>query len=187
MKSNWSKDPYLFDDVPVLKNIPGVKTSEALKQIEGDITKMTMGIAYAQEYSKFNTETLCHLHQTIFGAIYEWAGEFRTINMVKAEEVLGGDTVRYAHPKEIKKQLDEASKEIAKLRYSEEPKTLVFKIVRITASIWHTHPFREGNTRAVVAFSVLLAAHFGIKMDYSLFEKHAAYDSSNKKFMLFLV
>lgn len=175
MKSNWSKDPYLFDDVPVLKNIPGVKTSEALKQIEGDITKMTMGIAYAQEYSKFNTETLCHLHQTIFGAIYEWAGEFRTINMVKAEEVLGGDTVRYAHPKEIKKQLDEASKEIAKLRYSEEHKTLVFKIVRITASIWHTHPFREGNTRAVVAFSVLLAAHFGIKMDYSLFEKHAAY------------
>ena len=111
MKSNWSKDPYLFDDVPVLKNIPGVKTSEALKQIEGDITKMTMGIAYAQEYSKFNTETLCHLHQTIFGAIYEWAGEFRTINMVKAEEVLGGDTVRYAHPKEIKKQLDEAAAE----------------------------------------------------------------------------
>jgi len=175
MKSDWSKDPYLFDDVPVLKNIPGVKTSEALKQIEGDITKMTMGIAYAQEYSKFNTETLCHLHRTIFGAIYEWAGELRTINMIKAEDVLGGDTVRYAHPNEIKKQLDETSKEIAKLRYSEDTKTLLFKIVRITASIWHTHPFREGNTRVVVAFSMLLAAHFGIKMDYSLFEKHAAY------------
>lgn len=175
MESNWRKDPYLYDDVPVLKNIPGVKTSEELKRIEGDLTKMTMGIAYAQEYSKFNTETLCNLHQTIFGALYEWAGEFRTISIMKAEDVLGGDTVRYAQPKEIKKQLTEASKEIAKLRYSEDPKTLVFKIVRITASIWHTHPFREGNTRAVVAFSVLLAAHFGIQMDYSLFEKHAAY------------
>ena len=175
MKNDWGKDPYLYNDVPVLKNIPGARSSEELKQIEGDITKMTMGIAYAQEYSKFNTETLCRLHQTIFGPIYDWAGEFRTINMVKPEDVLGGDTVRYAHPKEIRKQLDEASKEIAKLKYSDDPKTLVFKIVRITASIWHTHPFREGNTRAIVAFSVLLAARFGIQMDYALFEKHAAY------------
>lgn len=175
MKNNWSKDPYLYDDVPVLKNIPGAKNAEELKKIEGDITKMTIGIAYAQEYSKFNTEMLCRLHETIFGPIYEWAGEFRTINMVKAEDVLGGDTVRYAQPQEIKKRLDEVAKEIGKLKYSDEPKTLVFKIVRITASMWHTHPFREGNTRAVVAFSVLLAAHFGIQIDYSMFEKHAAY------------
>ena len=34
MKNNWHKDPYLYDDVPVLKNIPGVKTSEELKRIE---------------------------------------------------------------------------------------------------------------------------------------------------------
>ncbi len=175
MKYSQRKGPYLYDDVPVLKNIPGVKDSEELKRIEGDITRMTMGIAYAQEYSKFNTETLCHLHRTIFGSIYDWAGEFRTIRMYKPEEVLGGDSVRYANPEEIKKQLDAASKEIAKLKYSETPETLMFKIVRITASIWHTHPFREGNTRAVVAFSVLLAAHFGIHLDYDLFAQHAAY------------
>ena len=46
MKNNWHKDPYLYDDVPVLKNIPGVKTSEELKRIEGDLTRMTMGIVY---------------------------------------------------------------------------------------------------------------------------------------------
>lgn len=175
MKNNWSKDPYLYEDVPVLRNIPGVKDSDSLKRIEGDITKMTMGIAYAQEYSKFNTETLCHLHRTIFGGIYDWAGEFRTINIKKAEEVLGGDTVRYANPDEIKKKLDEASREISKLKLSEDPKTLIFKIVRITASIWHTHPFREGNTRTVVAFSVLLAAKFGIQIDYDLLATHASY------------
>lgn len=175
MRSDWTKDPYLYEDIPVLKNIPGVKNSEELKRVEGDLTKMTMGIAYAQEYSKFNTETLCRLHQTIFGGIYEWAGKFRTINIRKAEDVLGGDTVRYTQPEEIEKQLNEASKEIAKIKYSEDPKMLIFKIVRITASIWHTHPFREGNTRTVVAFSVLLAAHFGIQMDYELFEEHAAY------------
>ena len=39
-----------------------------------------------------------------FGGLYEWAGAFRTIPIMKAEEVLGGDTVRYAAPSEIKKQ-----------------------------------------------------------------------------------
>lgn len=175
MTHNRKKDPYLYPDVPVLKNIPGAKSSEELKQIEGDLTRMTMGIVYAQEYPKFNTETLCQIHRTIFGGIYEWAGKFRTINIVKREEVLGGDTVRYARPEDIKSQLDMASKEISKLRFSEDPKTLLFKIVRITASIWQTHPFREGNTRAVIAFSVLLAARMGIELDYDLFAEHAAY------------
>lgn len=175
MNYHHAKDPYLYDDVPVLKNIPGVKTSEELKRIEGDLTRMTMGIVYAREYDKFNTETLQDIHRTIFSGIYEWAGEFRTINMRKAEEVLGGDSVRYANPSEIKKQLQEASKEIARLKDSGDPKILVFKLVRITASIWHTHPFREGNTRAVIAFSVLLAAKLGIELDYALFAEHAAY------------
>jgi len=173
--SNWKRDPYLFEDVPVLRNIPGIKDSDELKRFEGDITRITMAIAYAQEHHRFDTAALCQIHRTIFGSIYDWAGEFRTINMVKAEDVLGGDTVRYAHPDNIKRELDECSKEIAKLKYADDPKDLIFKIVRITASIWHTHPFREGNTRAVVAFSVLLAAKYGINIDYELFAKHAAY------------
>lgn len=169
------RDPYLYDDVPVMKNLPDIKIAEQLKIVEGDLTKMSMGIVYARNYEKFNTETLQDIHRTIFGSLYEWAGEFRGIPIMKPEEVLGGDTVRYAMPEEIKKQLDAASKEIAKLKKSEAKKSLLFKIVRITASIWQTHPFREGNTRSVVAFSVLLAAKLGVKLDYALFANYAAY------------
>ena len=169
------KDPYLYDDVPVLRNLPGIKNSEELKQAEGDLTRMSMGIVYAKEYEKFNTDTLRDIHRTIFGGLYDWAGEFRTIPIMKPEEVLGGDTVRYAAPSEIKKQLDMASKEIARIKLTAAKKDIVFKIVRITAAIWQTHPFREGNTRSVVAFSVLLAAKLGVELDYELFAKHAAY------------
>ena len=169
------RDPYLYEDVPVLKNLPGIKNSDELKQVEGDLTRMSMGIVYAKEYEKFNSETLCDIHRTIFGGLYEWAGEFRTIPIMKAEEVLGGDTVRYAAPSEIKKQLDMASKEIARIKLTAKRKDIVFKIVRITAAIWQTHPFREGNTRSVVAFSVLLAAKLGVQLDYELFADHAAY------------
>lgn len=169
------QDPYLYEDIPVLRNLPGINNSDELKMAEGDLTKMSMGIVYAREYNKFNTETLSDIHRTIFGALYEWAGEFRTIPIRKPEEVLGGDTVRYAYPSEIKKQLDMASKEISKLKPTMTRKDIVFRIVRITAAIWQTHPFREGNTRSVVAFSVLLAAKLGVELDYELFAKHAAY------------
>ena len=64
MKDDWSKDPYLYEDVPVLRNIPGVKNDGELKRIEGDLTKMTMSIVYAQDYSKFNADTLCHILET---------------------------------------------------------------------------------------------------------------------------
>ena len=169
------KDPYLYEDIPVLRNLPGIKNSEELKQAEGDLTRMSMGIVYAKEYEKFNTETLRDIHRTIFGGLYDWAGEFRTIPIMKPEEVLGGDTVRYAAPSEIKKQLDMASKEIVRIKPTAAKKDIVFKIVRITAAIWQTHPFREGNTRSVVAFSVLLAAKLGVELDYELFVRHAAY------------
>ena len=169
------KDPYLYDDAPVLKNIGNIKNADELRNAEGDITKFTLPTVYAQNFTRFNTDTICEIHRIIFDSLFEWAGEFRTIPIMKREEILGGDTVRYAYPNQIKKELDETSKEIAKLKKSESKKDLVFKLVRVTAKLWQTHPFREGNTRTIISFSILLAEHLGIEIDHVLFEKHAAY------------
>ena len=169
------RDPYLYDDVDVLKNLGNIKNADELRKAEGDITKFTMPTVYAQKFSKFNTATICEIHRLIFDRIYSWAGEFRTIPIAKPEDILGGDTVRYAYPSQIKKELGAISKEIAKLKKTDSKKDLVFKIVRIAAKLWQTHPFREGNTRSVISFSVLLAERLGITINHVLFEKHASY------------
>lgn len=170
------RDPYLYEDVPVLKNIAGIKDSKLLHQAEADITSFSMAGIYNINYDKFDSTTLRDIHSIIFGQIYDWAGEFRTIQMIKSEDVLGGDTVRYAYPKEIKKQLSEVMKEISKLkRTGDNDKDIVFKLVRITAAIWQIHPFREGNTRSVIVFAVLLAKHMGFEVNHELFKKHASY------------
>jgi len=169
------RDPYLYDDVDILRNLGNIRDADELRRAEGDVTKYTMLTVYAQKFTKFNTNTICEIHRIIFDSLFEWAGEFRTIHIAKYEEVLGGDTVHYAYPDEIKKELDETSKEIAKLKKSDSKKELVFKLVRITAKLWQTHPFREGNTRTIISFAVLLAEHLGIEINHALFEKHAAY------------
>lgn len=170
------RDPYLYDDADILKNRANIKDAELLRKAEADITNLAMTALYTQQYDKFNTDTLCDIHRTIFGQIYDWAGEFRTIQMVKYEEVLGGDTVRYAAPKDIKKELTATMKEISKLkRNGSNDHDIVFRLVRIIAAIWHTHPFREGNTRAVIVFAVLLAKHLGFEVNHELFSEHSSY------------
>ena len=169
------RDPYLYEDVNVLKNLGNIRNAEELRRAEGDITKHTIPMVYAQRFSKFNAETLCEIHRIIFDTLYEWAGSFRTIPVIKREDILGGDTVRYTHPSQIKIEISEAIKEISKLKKNEPKEDLLFKLVRITAKLWQTHPFRDGNTRAIISFIALLAAHLNIEIDYSLFEKHASY------------
>jgi cell filamentation protein len=169
------RDPYLYDDIDVLRNLGNIRDAEELRRAEGDVTRHTIAMVYAHRFSKFNTETLREIHRIIFDNLFEWAGEFRTICVIKHEELLGGDTVRYAHPNQIKKELDRASKEITKLKKSESKQDLIFKLVRIAAKIWQIHPFRDGNTRTVISFIALLAVHLRIEIDYSLFEKHAGY------------
>lgn len=168
-------DPYLYEDVDVLKNLANIKDNENLRQMEGYLTVIGMAVVYAKKYDKFDINTLCDIHKTIFGGLYEWACEFRTIQMTKSEKVLGGDTVRYAEPSQISKQLKDIFKEISNLKPNMPKQELVFKLIRITSTIWHIHPFREGNTRTVVAFSVLLADYLGIDLDYNLFVENASY------------
>ncbi len=170
------RDPYLYDDADVLVNRANIKDIELLRKAEADITNLAMSAIYERKYDKFNAETLCDINRTIFGQIYEWAGEYRTIFMTKPEDVLGGDTVRYAYPKEIKKQLNETMKEIAKLkRTGDNDRDVVFRLVRIIAAIWQTHPFREGNTRTVIVFAVLLAKSLGFEVNHELFREHSSY------------
>lgn len=170
------RDPYLYDDADVLINLAGIKDPELLHKAEADITNLAMTSIYNRQYEKYNTDTLKDIHWTIFGQIYDWAGEFRTIQMIKPEDVLGGDTVRYAYHKEIKKQLTASMNEIAKLkRNGQNDKDVVFRLVRIIAQIWHTHPFREGNTRSVIVFAVLFAKSLGFEVDHELFRAHSVY------------
>lgn len=170
------RDPYLYDDVDVLMNIANIRDQELLRKAEADITSQAMLAIYIQKYDIFNSEALQDIHRIIFGQIYDWAGEFRTIQIVKSEDILGGDTVIYAHPKDIKRKTSALMREITKLRRNgENDREVIFKLVRIIAQIWQIHPFREGNTHSVIVFAVLFAKSLGFTVDHSVFKDNSAY------------
>ncbi len=67
-------------------------------------------------------------------------------------------------------------KEITKLkRTGDNDRDIVFRLVRIICAIWQIHPFREGNTRSVIVFAVLLAKKLGFEVDHELFRVNSSY------------
>ena len=53
----------------------------------------------------FDFEHLKAIHYFIFKNVYEWAGEKRTINIYKHEQILAGLSVEYSKSEDIDKQL----------------------------------------------------------------------------------
>jgi cell filamentation protein len=84
-------DPYLDPATGVIKNRLGITDEATLEQTEADIVA-----ARSQELSQtplkgnFDLAHLRAIHGRLFGDVYEWAGELRTIDISK-----GG--TRFAH------------------------------------------------------------------------------------------
>ncbi len=55
--------------------------------------------------------------------------------------------------------------------------SVVFQLsfIKLIASIWHIHPFREGNTRTIVVFLYFLLKQHNLILDIKLLEKHSKY------------
>ncbi|MBR1444894.1 MAG: Fic family protein [Firmicutes bacterium] len=171
------KDIYLYDDVPVLKNLLGIKDAEVLNKAESDITCIKLlDIDNKFDDDIFDYERLKAINKYIFGDIYEWAGKEREILIEKAERVLGGDTVRYSYPASIEKDARNAIKELNNVKWKKlgmEETASKFSV--IIAKLWQVHPFREGNTRTVMTFAVQFSEYNGFKINKALLKDNADY------------
>lgn len=69
------RDPYLYPDSEVLKNLAGIQDEQMLKDMEADYTLYRLSeIVTDADWMKFDFDSLCKMHYHIFQDIYEWAG-----------------------------------------------------------------------------------------------------------------
>lgn len=169
-------DIYLQENSKVLKNRLGITEEEALDKAESIMANTKMALLYNSGFSDFSPEGVCTIHKTIFGDVYDWAGQYRIINVQKREPLLAGKSVWYSNWENIDLDLKTAWKKIdavnwTKLSHDEFAKF----IARLFPAIWQTHPFREGNTRTIVMLIALFAEHYGYYFDYELMAASAGY------------
>ena len=101
-------DIYLYDDAPILRNKLQIKDEKTLELIEAEQSRANMMLLYEQGFHDFSPKGLCQIHRFLFGDIYDWAGQFRVINIEKREKLLGGRSVWYSNDENIAQDLQNA-------------------------------------------------------------------------------
>lgn len=169
-------DIYLYDDVPVLRNKLDIRDEKTLDLVEAEQSRTNMMLLYEKGFEDFSPAGLCEIHRTLFGDIYEWAGQYRVINIEKRERLLAGQSVWYSNDEDIPSELDAAFQAVHTLDWGHYSKEyFVHMLSRCFPRLWQIHPFREGNTRTVVMMLTFFVERYGYYMDQELMAASAGY------------
>ena len=169
-------DPYLYEDAPVLKNKLGLKNGETLDRVEAEQSRANMMLLYERGFRNFTPDGLREIHQFLFGDLYDWAGQYRIINIEKRERLLAGRSVWYSNNESVPEDLETAFQELRALCWSGiSREQFVHQITRRFPPIWQVHPFREGNTRSVVMMMTFFVEAHGYYMDQELLAASSGY------------
>ena len=171
------KDPYLYPNTNVLRNKIDIHDAGQLAEVENDIVYLKLiDVDDFSATKTFDVPYLRDLHHFLFEDIYDWAGEFRKMNIRKQERVLDGMSVEYADCSSLDKKLDKEFQDLNAVEWKGlsllERATLFSKKF---AAIWKIHPFREGNTRTITTFMLQYASNSGLELDGALLAKYSSY------------
>lgn len=171
-----SKDPYVYDDTNVLKNVANIKEQNKLDDYESTMVNLGIIKLLKSNIKINNTNDIFLIHKFLFENVYEWAGEKRVINIYKTEPILNGLSVTYSDYKKIDFDLNEIQKDIDLTNWEQLSKNeMICKGVKIISAIWQVHSFREGNTRVVTLFLYYFLKKIGFKVNREFIDKHAKY------------
>jgi cell filamentation protein len=169
-------DSYLYKDSSVLRNLLNIHDEKELDLAEAELSRANMMILYEQGFDDFTSNGICTIHKTLFGDVYEWAGQFRKINIKKREEILAGQSVWYSNCTDIEDDLNKAWKNINKVDWSKlSQEDFAKSIARLFPPLWQVHPFREGNTRTIVMLMTFFVEHYGYYFNQVLMAESAGY------------
>ena len=169
-------DLYLIENSTVLKNLLGITDEKELDLAEAELSRANMMLLYEKGFDDFSSGGFCFIHKFLFGDVYEWAGEYRKINIQKRETLLAGQSVWYSNVTEIERDLDNAFSQINEVDWKNLSKDDFAKQVsRLFPKLWQVHPFREGNTRTTVMMMTFFIEHFGYYFDQNLMAESAGY------------
>ena len=171
------KDPYLYSNTETLINLFDEPDEQKLAEIEAAYTTLRLRqLCDKPEKGIFDFEHLCRIHKFIFQDIFHWAGQPRIINIEKAEVALGGISVEYSDVSSITTHAATVCEKMNNTSWeslcTDEKAELFSKYI---AELWKTHPFREGNTRAVITFGCDFAEHNGFRLNRELFKDNSVY------------
>lgn len=152
----------------ILKNLLGIKDSQQMDQTEARALAIAMD-ALIREYDEehcFTANDICHMHKLWLGNIYEWAGQYRQVNISKGEfHFAMASRVPVLMEQFEKKQLTKYTPCAGMDRQA-----IANVLAEVHVEFELIHPFREGNGRVGRMLTTLMALQAGLPLlNYDLF------------------
>lgn len=152
-------DPYLDLSTGVLRNRLGLTDPAELARAEAELTALRL--IELRQHPLPGHYDLAHLqafHRYIFGDIYDWAGEIRTVSIGKGQ--------LFCLPQHIDSFATEVFGRLRRQNYLrgrevDEVDEFVDRLAELLGDINALHPFREGNGRTQRAFLAQLVGAAG--------------------------
>ena len=151
----------------VLKNKLGITDSVKMDKVEAEaLIKATDALFHEYDADhQFSADDICHMHKVWLGDIYEWAGQYRSVNISKGD-------FSFAMAAQIPKLMAQFEKEqLAKYTpciFSNRDE-VVKALAEVHAELVLIHPFREGNGRCARILTSIMALQAGLPvLDFSV-------------------
>ena len=152
------------------ENLLGIKNKAELDRVENIALKQAEDLFFRKLVSKnhrFTATDICNMHKVWLGKIYEWAGKYRSVDLIKG--------IRFAHARHIPSLMEDFEKRILSRHTPcvfNSRKRVVEALAEVHNELVLIHPFREGNGRLARLLSTLMALQAGLpQLDFSPIEK----------------
>jgi cell filamentation protein len=157
-----NSDPYLYPGTNVLKNLRGLTDPEHLERFEARRTHQRIAELIDNALSGgFDLAHLKAIHRYIFQDVYEWAGQFRTVNISKGGHPFGLTDFLESSLQQVLLKLA-AENHLVGLDVDPFAGRAAYFLGELNAA----HPFREGNGRTQREFLRELGLKAGHYIDW---------------------
>jgi cell filamentation protein len=169
-----SSDPYVYPGTTVLKNIPRIRNQEILDRFEADrVGQRSLELIECPLFGLYDIEHLQGIHRYLFQDVYEWAGEFRTVDIAKGNSY-------FAHVPYIESTLKDLFERLSKEQHLRglNQERLASRVAEVLGTLNAVHAFREGNGRTQREFVRELAYKNSYWIDWNKVAREELYQAS---------
>jgi cell filamentation protein len=144
----------------VLKNLLHIARKREMDVIEAELYALVqpklMGM-FTKDHC-FTAKDICNIHKAWLGDVYEWAGQYRQVNISK-------DDFSFAMARHVPKLMQEWEegplKKYTPCRFKTDEE-IITALAVVHTELMLIHPFREGNGRVGRLLAVLMAFQAGL-------------------------
>lgn len=142
-------------DGQVLKNLLGITSKHDMEEIEARALERTMDtlVRTYGETHRFTAADVCDCHRIWLSDIYEWAGRYRRVNVVK-------DDFPFAAAAQVPALMEQFEGDLL-MRWTPctfaDRREVVRAMAETHVELVLIHPFRDGNGRLARVLSTLMA------------------------------